>query len=376
MRTDINPILITKTSQLNYLVTKLEQQPILAVDTESNSLFAYRERVCMIQFSIPGFDYLVDPLALADLSALKRIFSDPRIEKVFHAAEYDLLCMKRDFGFEFVSLFDTMLAARIAGRTRVGLGSLIAEEFDVKLEKRYQRANWGKRPLPAAMASYASLDTHYLIALRNKLKEELINIGRWEIAEEDFMRLCLLDGEVPTPQVVDIWRMNGVFDLTPVQVAILQELANYRQKKAEQYDRPLFKVIGDKTLVAIAAVAPKTQEELGGIKGMTSKQLRRHAAPLLTAVQRGLNAEPITRPRNAREKGKYLETLDALREWRKNTARNFGVESDVIMPRELLERVAREEPSTKDELHEILSSVPWRFDRFSRQILEVLAKKY
>jgi ribonuclease D len=142
----------------------------VAVDTESNSLFAYREQVCLVQFSTTQADFLVDPLALADLTPLAPLFADPKIEKVFHAAEYDLLCLKRDFGFSFANLFDTMLAGRILGRKEIGLGAMLEAFYGVQADKRHQRANWGQRPLPAPLLEYATLDTHYLIPLRDAWK--------------------------------------------------------------------------------------------------------------------------------------------------------------------------------------------------------------
>jgi len=184
------PKLITKAGELQQLVDKLALESIIAVDTESNSLFAYQEQVCLIQFSTQQYDYLVDPLALDDISSLEPIFSSPEIEVIFHAAEYDLLCLKRDFGFTFTNLFDTMVAARTLGQEAVGLGSLLKAKFGVAVEKKYQRANWGQRPLPEDMLQYAQLDTHYLIALRDILKQELITNGRYALAEEDFRRLC------------------------------------------------------------------------------------------------------------------------------------------------------------------------------------------
>ena len=202
--------LITSHSQLVDLCKILLSFPTVAVDTESNSLFAYREQVCLIQFSTPDADYLVDPLSIGNISPLDEVFASKETEKIFHAAEYDLLTMTRDFEFKFCSLFDTMLAARIAGRKKIGLGTLLEEEFGVQVEKKYQRADWGKRPLPSEMQLYARLDTHYLIRLRNILDQALVKVGRRELAQDDFVRLCQVNGTVPEPQGVDVWRINGV----------------------------------------------------------------------------------------------------------------------------------------------------------------------
>ena len=138
--------IVNDTDTLNECIEKLKKSREVAVDTESDSLFVYFEKVCLIQISADGQSYVIDPLETGDLSPLNDIFSDPGVLKIFHAAEYDLMCLKRDFGFEFANLFDTMIAARMLGRKEIGLGSLLESEFDIHLDKHYQKANWGIRP--------------------------------------------------------------------------------------------------------------------------------------------------------------------------------------------------------------------------------------
>jgi len=367
----LTPKLIVNTSDLASLVDRLQSQPVVSVDTESNSLFAYREQVCLIQFSIPGQDFLVDPLALEDLRRLGRIFANPKIEKIFHAAEYDLLTLQRDFGFTFKNLFDTMVAARILGRKRVGLGSLLEEEFGVELEKKYQRANWGKRPLPRAMLNYASLDTHYLIRLRNLLAKDLDKRNRWPIAREDFARLAQVNGKPPEPQGADVWRVSGVHDLKPQQVTILRYLTEYREKRAQKLDRPLFKVIGDKTLIAVAEYGPETIEELSALPGMTPGQVRRHGRALLKAVWEGKQSPPTKRPRTMYLDDQVINLLEALRNWRKLMARKVGVESDIVLPKDILEKVGHSRPATKKELAALMKDIPWRLQEYGDQIFRI-----
>ncbi|MDH5605435.1 MAG: HRDC domain-containing protein [Anaerolineae bacterium] len=369
------PILIINQSDLKELTKKLQRSRQIAVDTESNSLFAYRERVCLIQFTIRDGDYLVDPLAVNDLSLLGPVFENPKIEKIFHAAEYDLLVMKRDYGFKFANLFDTMLAARIVGRDKVGLGSLLEEIFGVKVEKKFQRADWGKRPLSSGMLRYASMDTHFLIDLRKKLAGELDAVKRMPIAEEDFVRLCEVNGEGPAPRKINIWRMNGVRDLSPEEAAILQELAVYRQAQAEKIDLPLFKVITDKTLVAIAASRPTSMYDFNAISGMTPGQVKRHGKGLLQAVQRGLAAKPSFQPRRPRIDEDLAERIEALRNWRKERAKEMGVESDVILPKDIMIALANKNPGTPEGIAEIMADLPWRLKEFGREIGSTLNHK-
>ena len=335
---------ISKLSGLKQLAHILADQQIIAVDTESNSLFAYREQVCMIQFSTSKDDYLVDPLDMADLSPLGPIFANPRIEKTFHAAEYDLICLKRDFGFSFANLFDTMLAARILGRKEVGLGSILEAEFNIQADKRQQRANWGQRPLPGYLLDYARQDTHYLIALRGMLAQQLDEKGLMALAQEDFQRLCKVEANHENGKTA-CWRVNGVHKLSPQQATVLQELCKYRDDVARQMNRPLFKVISDSTLHAIASRLPGSLDELKTLPGMTQHQLNRHGKAFLQAVQRGLQAKPIHRPHNVRPDERYMARAEALKQWRKLKARELEVESDIILPRDLLGCLASEEPT-------------------------------
>jgi ribonuclease D len=367
------PILIARAAPLERMAHMLRQEPVIAVDTESNSLYAYQEQVCLIQFSTPEFDYLVDPLALHDLTCLAPIFSDPQIEKVFHASEYDVICMRRDFGFEFANIFDTMIAARIVGRDEVGLASILESEFGVSVDKRFQRANWGRRPISPELLAYAQVDTHYLIPLHERLHAELHEKTFWPLACEDFQRLTMANSRTVENRGEDFWRLNGARDLSPQHATVLKELCRYRHQAARFANRPLFKIIGDRTLVAIAERCPSRVNEFYEIPGMTSGQVERHGEELIAAVRRGLQAQPIYPHHNRRPEEKFMNRLEALRNWRKSTAQKMGVPSDVVLPRDLMMVLAEANPHGSGELAEILQSVPWRLERFGEQILGVLA---
>jgi len=366
--------LITNATALRSLANELQRHPIIAVDTESNSLYAYRERVCLIQFSTPQADMLVDPLALDDLTPLAPFFANPKIEKVFHAAEYDLICLKRDYGFEFANLFDTLVAARILGRKHVGLGSILAAEFNVEQDKRFQRANWGSRPLTPDQLNYAVQDTRYLIPLRQRLAEQLKQAGFWELAQEDFSRACLIENHLLEEE--DLWwRVPHANELTPQQAAVLQELLNYRDEMARSMNRPRFKVIGGQTLHAIAQNCPGRMDDLRRLPGMTPPQLRRHGRAILTAVQRGLDRDPLYPPRQVRPDERYLLRLDTLRNWRKQVARSMGVESDVVLPKDLMQMLAEKDPRNHSAVAEVLAASPYRLSRFGAQLEKMLVKR-
>ena len=367
------PAWINQPAQFTQVAARLATCPILAVDTESNGLHAYHEQVCLIQFSDGENDYLIDPLALKDLSPLGAIFANPAIEKVFHACEYDVLCLKRDFGFSFNNIFDTMVASRILGYTAVGLGSILETVFGIKLDKKYQQANWGQRPLNPAMIEYAHHDVHYLIALRSQLKTQLEEIDRLPLALEDFNRLCQVQSRTEPFNSEDmVWRVAGQQELTPTQAAILKELIEVREAYGRQHNLPTFKVLSNQHLVEVALHAPLTLVDLAENCDLPLTLIDRHGARLVEAVQRGLSARPVRRPARQRPEQSYLDRMETLRTWRKKTAQALKIESDVVLPRDIMEAVAAKNPTSLETLQAIMAEVPWRCSAYGSLILDQL----
>lgn len=366
------PIWVATQTELHALVKELSKQSSVAVDTESNSLYAYDEQVCLIQFSTKDADYLVDPLALDNISLLEKIFASPKIEKIFHAAEYDLICLKRDFDFSITNIFDTRWAVRVLGYDKDGLNGLLFEKFDVQVNKKYQKADWGKRPLSAEQINYARLDTHYLLPLKDMLQIELEEKGLLQLACEDFERAC--DVEIPAAKPVLWERMANNHGFTPRELTILKVVFECRERIAAKLDRPTFKVIGDKQLLEIAHLPPQHLDELFGL-GLSHKQVKRWGKDILGAVEKGQKA-PVVKPQQPeRPDDAFLSRLDALKTWRKNAARKMQVESDVILPRQLMEMIAENAPRSIPELSDLLSDSAWRMARFGPQILEAVKGK-
>ncbi len=367
------PVMVESTEALEALLTILAAEPAFAIDTESNSLYAYQEQICLIQFSIPQADYLVDPLTDVDVSLLGPIFADPGVQKVFHAAEYDVMCFKRDFDFRFENLFDTMWAARILGWSRVGLGNILQETFGVRTNKRYQRYNWGKRPLDPDARAYACLDTHYLLPLRDLQLEALIRKGRWEEAKEAFRQIAASEPTWEDFSPDDFWGVKGAHDLSPREQAILRELCIWRDRQARRQDRPHFKVLGDHTLTALAQARPRSKGDLAGVKGMKSYHVRRYGKYILRAVERGERAEIPSPPRRRpRRPMTDVERYEALRAWRKEVAEERGVEVSVIMTNDVLWSLVDEEPDTLDEMVDLDGLGPWKCRTYGEDILGVL----
>lgn len=362
------PDLVDSIESLAKLARDLAQQSVIAVDTESNSLHAFRERVCLIQFSTVDRDVVLDPLSVADLTALAGLFADPRTEKVFHAAEYDLICLRRDYGFSFSNIFDTMQAGRILGRRQAGLDRVLEEKFGVKVSKRLQKADWGVRPLSRELLLYAVVDTHYLIPLRELLQRELEEKGLWDLAQEDFRMACQAPDPKPRVDAPSWTRLSARRDLTPRDRTVLKELVDWRESVAADLDRPPFKVLDEDRMIEVARAQPATTTELAEL-GMGARQLAHWGTGILEAVSRGVAAPLIPAVPRSRPSAAYLRRLEKLKAWRKQAAATMDVESDVVLPRGLLLALAEQ---GRPQLHAVMQISPWRLQRFGAEIDRVL----
>lgn len=365
------PIWVDHHATFEKMVADLSLQSRVAVDTESNSLHAYREQVCLIQFSTTTTDYILDPFVFKDLSALGPLFKDPTIEKIFHAAEYDLICLKRDFGFGFANLFDTMYAARVLGYSFVGLDNMLADKLNIKVDKRHQKADWAARPLTPSQIDYARLDTHFLFQLRDILEKELEEKGLLQLAREDFVRATKVE---PTRDKVNgaSWRrFSARKDLSIRELTILGELCTFRDHIAERMNRPPFKVVDDDTLLAVARSLPEKDVDLAAI-GLSPKQIRLWGDEILVAVRRGQEGPLVVREQVQRPSEAMLRRMEKLKAWRKLQAREMGVESDVVLPKVYLNHLAENPPKSLAELEAVFSESPWRFQQYGTKILKML----
>jgi len=371
------PMLVNTRDAFDEMLSRLMVAPVVAVDTESNSLYAYTERVCLIQFSVPGEDYIVDPFAV-EIGDLGAFFTDPEIEKVFHAAEYDVMVLRRDFGFSFANLFDTMMASRIVGWQRYGLGALLEEHFGISTDKRMRRTNWGKRPLSSEQLTYAQLDTHFLIPLQDILLAELQAQNRVEEARAAFARVAesTWTGKRFSPD--DFWYVRGAGDLDDVGLAVLRALFIYRDRRAQALDWPPFRVLSDYALVALSRERPRSLAELGRIRGLPRRLPIKSRQQLLNAIKQG-GSDPPPRRRARNHRGRVDEEMErryeALREWRNARSEARGVEPGVVLSNDTLRQLARHNPTSLVKLDAIDVLNGWERREYGREIVAVLRRQ-
>lgn len=367
--------IITSTERLAEVAYILEQQIAIAVDLEMDSLHHYREKVCLLQVSTREQSWLIDPLALKSLAPLVAPLGNPDIVVIMHGSDYDIRSLYRDFSIEVTNLFDTMIAARFLGITDFGLAALLRARFGIELDKKYQKADWSKRPLSREMCAYASADTSDLLPLYDQLKSELEQKGRLTWLEEESRLLCQArvsekDGEL-------FLYCKGAGRLRGHSLAILEELLQMRNRQSELLDRPPFKVLSADTLIEVAEIRPKTVHELSRVRGMTPGQLQRHGAAILSAVEKGAETPENMLPSFPRTAKKEVteitkERLKKLKVWREQYSIEQRLEPGVLAPNWLLEAVADTQTASAEELDTVQGMREWQKRLFGQELARIL----
>ena len=348
----------------------------IALDTEGASFHRFVDRVYLLQLSTRERHAVIDPLPMGVPPGLGALLEDPTVEVVFHDADYDLRLLQQDYGWHIRHIFDTRVAAQLLGYTAFGLAALLERFFDVKLDKKHQRADWSMRPLTKDMLDYAAQDTRYLLQLKDHMAAELERMGRTAWAREEF---ALLEGTRWTDEEpgTSFLRMKGARDLTRRELAVLRELVPWRDDVAGALDRATFRVLGNEQLLEIARSQPQTKEALGKIKGMPRAILEQRGADLLDAVRRALavpDAELPKFPRAARwdREPDFDSRVSALKTARDAAAKRLELDPGVLCSRDRLEAVARKNPSSVEEIAEVPELRRWQVGELAADFVRAL----
>jgi ribonuclease D len=375
--------IIDRESDLEAVAKDLLKEKVVAVDTEADSFYHYFDKTCLLQIATTKRCYLVDPLAFggpSHLTSLAPMFASPDVRVVFHAAEYDIFVLKRDCGFEFVNLFDTMISAQLLGYPAVGLAALIEHHFDLKLPKDEQRSDWSRRPLTDKQLEYAASDVEYLIRLSEKLERELRKAKRLEWAQAEFESLTKREWPERSFDELGYLRIKGARKLDAKSLAILRELYTLRDRRAREIDRPPFKVLGNRTLLEIAEERPRSLAALGEIKGVTDLILRRMGRDLMAAVREGRKEDHGPIPKlegNGRRRmdRRSEKRLEALKKWRRRRAAELNLDPGVLCPNASLEAMAIKPPTEPGDLEGRKEVKSWFARAFGEEITREMAEE-
>jgi ribonuclease D len=391
--------LVDNLSDLESLGSQLSTEEVLAVDIEADSLHHYYPKVCLIQISTIENNFIVDPLAIGAIDPLHSLLTSREIKKVFHGSDYDLRSLFRDFATEVHNIFDTMVGSQFLGEKEPGLAAVLAKRFGVVLNKKYQKANWSKRPLSHDMLVYAARDTAHLIGLYRELERELDSKGRLSWVEEECHLLsieCAKSGEPrlsprmakgpnvgcgamgnPTPPPPLFKRFRGAGTLTRRDLAILERLLAFREIKAMEQDRPPFKLFGNNLVKKLVEAKPTDYSTLRKLPGLPAGFMRRFAEGTIRAIKGGLSVSEDRlpsypkAPRPPRNPAKQAR-LKRLKIWRDSKARQLDIAPGLISNNLLLDAVAQSNPRDENALNAIPGMKTWQKKTFGNEIIQVL----
>jgi ribonuclease D len=366
-------VFVDRAADLEAALPALRAARVLALDTESDSLYRYRERVCFLQIAVGSHAWLVDTIAIRDLECLRPVFEGPQL-KVLHGADYDLSGLFRDFGLRLASVFDTMIAAQLLGREHLGLAALVREFFGAELDKTLTRHDWGTRPLEDKHVRYLVEDVVHLTGVHERLAAELARDDLVEEAEIEFARLL---GSVAPRAPFDpegFRHIRGAHTLTREGLSVLRELYLLRDRLSAQADKPPFKVLGNHQLLAIAETLPGDLDALREVTRLPPHLLRRLGPGLLRAVRSGhdnqANVPLRVKAKGSRPPEIKVAWIDTLKVWRREAAVRDGRTTMAILPNHLLHALADVRPATIAEIGAVPLFGKRRLERYGEAILD------
>jgi len=338
-------------AQLAELFSRVELLDRVAIDTEADSLHCYREKLCLLQVSLPGRDYIVDPLADLDLAPLCAVLAQKEI--VLHGADYDLRLLRRSLNFAACKIFDTVIAARLLGIGEFSLAALVERFFGVKLAKGSQKANWARRPLPERMVEYAMNDTHYLLPLADRLESQLREQDRLAWLGQSCERAIEQAATERVRDVDEAWRIRGSGALRGRAAAVLRALWQWREKEAEAVDRPPFHILqNDELLRAAESFASGSVPDY---RYFSPRRRRAFRDAAQSALQLPEEEWPVSRRRfGTRPSAEVVRRTEELRHRRDRAARELELEPTFVAPRATLEAIAA------DQTRASVLLVPWQ----------------
>ena len=344
----------------------------IGVDLESDSLFHYTEKVCLLQISTNNKNLLIDPLAIKDLSPLAPVFSSKDIRKILHGSDYDIRSLYRDFKIEVRSLFDTQIAARILGSNETGLASLLREHFNIKLEKKYQKRDWSKRPLPDSMLAYGVYDTCYLIQLSRILEERLITKNRFEWFKEECELLTRVRFTPANGEPLFI-KFKGARKLAPRNLAILEAILQLREEMAMKKDRPPFKVLRNDQMMSIATEQPST---LNDLRYLSEGQIKKMGRIILDKIEAASKIPKENLPKYPKPESKYVEpvlnkNIKALKDWRNKTAGKLDLDPSLLCTNAQIQSLVQVCPEDVSLLRKMDILKNWQVNLFGTEVCSI-----
>ncbi len=370
--------IIDTASRLEDVSLILKKEKIIAVDLEADSMFHFKEKVCLIQIASEKINAIIDPLKINDLSPLKPLFANRDIKKIFHGADYDVRSLHRDFQITINNLFDTQIAALFLGLKATGLDALLQNRLSINLDKKYQKKDWSKRPLPEEMVEYAAKDAIFLLPLAELLEKELMEKQRLSWVYEESAILSKVRPALSSTDRLYL-KFKGAGQLSRRTLASLERLLQLRLKIAKRKDKPLFKIFSNRSMIKLAEAKPENLRRLKKTNALSARQIDMYGNVLVEAINKALNMPENRLPVYPRSKAplkkpEVTERIKALKPLRDNKAKALEINPSLVLTNTMINTLAIHNPLDKSDIERIKELKNWQKEEFGEDITAVLRK--
>lgn len=369
MQINSNYILVDTIKALDLAMINLKQSKVLSIDTESSGYYTYYPKVCLIQINSNGKNYLIDPLKITNLSILGPLFEDPNILKLFHSATDDIKALKRDFGFKFVNVADTMISSRLLSMEQSSLSFVVEFYHKVTLSKVEQKSNWELRPLQKQQLKYAALDTAYLESIWTKMEEELRKRNLYEEAKSEFEFIASEDYIAKEGEGFALGKFPDIINFTPLERRKMLELLRYRDEKAKRINKASFRVFSNDKLSQAVREEPneaKCIERFGKKDGEVIYKL------LIAEYNDPIDSSELSKRHGEDLNEEEDKRFQNAKKWRLRIMRIRRMEHSLLPSNKQLIAILKANPQNLDELKALNVFSDWKVQNYGPSLLAAL----
>ncbi len=367
---------IESESELENICHKLLEEKIIGVDLEADSMHCFKEKICLIQIATAKQAFLIDPFEFKEISPFLKVLENHDTIKVFHGADFDIRSLDRDYHTRVNNLFDTEIACRFLGIKERGLGALLKRYFTVDSNKKYQKANWSKRPFSQGMVEYSVMDVAFLTKLYETILQQLVDKGRLSWAKEEFE----IQEEVryeDNHQSPLFKKFKGAGKIENRSLAVLENLLQLRMQIAEKKDQPLFKIMSNSSLIAMANEKPETIDQILKIRALSPRQSDMYGKFCVEAIMKAMDLEQDKLPLYPKSKRPKRDVevqnrIKQLKKMREKLSSSMGIEPGFLLNNAVISSIALTMPDTPENLLNIENIRRWQVETIGNDIISTL----
>ena len=367
---------IESKEELQQICDNFLKEEVIGVDLEADSLYCFKEKICLIQIATADEAFLIDPFVLKEISPFLNILENKDIIKIFHGSDFDIRSIDRDYHAKVNNLFDTEIACRFLGLKERGLGSLLKRNFNINSNKKYQKANWSKRPFLQEMIKYSVMDVKYLTKLYNIINKKLTDNGRFTWAKEEFeiQEQVRYENHHSAPLFK---KFKGAGKLEKRSLAVLENLLQLRIKIAQKKNQPLFKIISNSSLTTLSVNRPETIAQILEIKALSRKQIDIYGKLCLEEINKAMKIEHDKLPSYPKTRGHRInyneeKRIKSLKKLREKLSTSMGIEPGFLLNNSLITAIAIQAPQNSEALLEIDNIRRWQVQNIGDDIISAV----